>query len=78
MSKEKISTKKVENAPKDYVFGKENYTLMIIGIAVIFAGFALMVGSEDIFDFRKLTLAPIVVLVGFVIEIVAIMRKPKD
>lgn len=78
MSKEKISAKKVENTEKDFVFGKENYTLMIVGIAVIFAGFALMVGTEDIFDFRKLTLAPIVVLVGFVIEIVAIMRKTKD
>jgi hypothetical protein len=78
MSKEKISAKKVEGAEKDFVFGKENYTLMIIGIAVIFTGFALMVGKEDIFDFRKLTLAPIVVLVGFVIEIIAIMRKPKD
>ncbi|MCF8425989.1 MAG: DUF3098 domain-containing protein [Bacteroidia bacterium] len=78
MSKEKISAKKAEGAEKDFVFGKENYTLMIIGIAVIFTGFALMVGKEDIFDFRKLTLAPIVVLVGFVIEIIAIMRKPKD
>jgi F0F1-type ATP synthase assembly protein I len=36
-----------------------------------------MVGSEDIFDFRKLTLAPIVVLLGFVLGIFAIMRKSK-
>lgn len=78
MSKEKISSKKVESAEKDFVFGKENYTLMIAGIVVIFIGFFLMAGTEDIFDFRKLTLAPIVVLIGFIIEIVAIMRKPKD
>lgn len=78
MSKEKIVSKKGPVAEKDFVFGKENYTLMIVGIAVIFVGFALMVGSEDIFDFRKLTLAPIMVLIGFVIEIFAIMRKPKD
>ncbi|MDZ4667005.1 MAG: DUF3098 domain-containing protein [bacterium] len=77
MSKEKIVSKKGPSAEKDFVFGKENYTLMIAGIVVIIIGFALMAGTEDIFDFRKLTLAPIVVLLGFVIEIFAIMRKPK-
>ncbi len=77
MSKEKMS-KKVDTAEKDYVFGKENYMLMVAGIVIIFIGFVLMSGSEDIFDFRKLTLAPIVVLVGFVVEIIAIMRKSKD
>ncbi len=78
MSKDKITGKKIEPAEKDYVFGKENYTLMIIGIVVIFIGFALMSGKEDIFDFRKITLAPIVVLVGFVIEVFAIMKKTKS
>ncbi len=78
VSKEKIVSKKAEPAEKDYVFGKENYTLMILGVVVIFIGFALMTGSEDIFDFRKLTLAPIVVLTGFVIEVFAIMKKTKS
>jgi hypothetical protein len=76
MSKEKV--KKVESTEKDFAFGKENYTLMILGIVVIFIGFVLMYGTEDIFDFRKVTLAPIVVLLGFVIEIFAIVRRPKD
>jgi hypothetical protein len=49
--------------------------LMIIGLVVIILGFTLMAGKEDIFDFRKLTLAPILVLTGFVIEIYAIMKK---
>ena len=75
MSKEKISSKKIETAEKDYVFGKENYMLMIAGVAVIFIGFYLMSGKEDIFNFQKLTLAPIIVLIGFVIEIFAIMKK---
>jgi undecaprenyl pyrophosphate phosphatase UppP len=48
---------------------------MIIGLVVIILGFTLMAGKEDIFDFRKLTLAPILVLTGFVIEIYAIMKK---
>lgn len=78
MSKEKTAAKKVDNTGKDFVFGKENYTLMIIGIIVIIIGFGLMVGKEDIFDFRKLTLAPIVVLVGFIIEVFAIMKKTRD
>jgi hypothetical protein len=76
MSKDKMS-KKIDADEKDYVFGKENYLLMIAGIVIIFVGFVLMSGSEDIFDFRKLTLAPIVVLIGFVVEVVAIMRKTK-
>lgn len=61
----------------NFVFGPQNYRLMLIGLAVIVLGFALMYGKEDIYDFRKITLAPIVVLAGFVIEIFAIMHKPK-
>jgi len=76
MSKEKSNTKKVEMAVEpNFVFNKQNYMLMIAGILVIIAGFALMVGSEDIFNFQKLTLAPVLVLIGFVIEIYAIMKK---
>ncbi len=51
---------------------------MLIGLACIVLGFVLMYGKEDIYDFRKTTLAPIVVLVGFAIEIFAIMKKPKS
>lgn len=76
MSKEKTTTKKTEGAAEtEFVFGKQNYMIMLIGLAVIVLGFALMIGKEDIFDFQKLTLAPILVLTGFVIEIYAIMKK---
>jgi hypothetical protein len=76
MSKEKISAKKVDaNVESNFVFGKQNYLIMIVGILVITAGFILMAGSDDIFNFQKLTLAPILVLLGFVIEIYAIMKK---
>jgi isoprenylcysteine carboxyl methyltransferase (ICMT) family protein YpbQ len=77
---DKKAPKKAETSKQDgsFVFGKENYQLMILGFVVIIVGFMLMYGTTDIFDFRKLTLAPIVVLAGFVIEIFAIMRKPKD
>ena len=70
-----------------FALGKENYKLMAIGFAVIVLGFILLAGggsddpnvfSEDIFSFRRLTIAPIVLLAGFVFEIYAIMKKPKD
>ena len=60
--------------------------LLIIGLALIFVGFILMIGggsddpnlfNEKIFSFRRITLAPILVLAGFVVEIFAIMKKPK-
>ncbi len=70
-----------------FAFGKENYKLLFIGLAFIVVGFLLMIGggsddpnvfSDKIFDFRRLTLAPILVLSGYIIEIFAIMKKPKD
>jgi membrane-bound ClpP family serine protease len=84
-----MSTKITENTVKKegFAFGKENYRLMIVGIIVIIIGNLLMIGggSEDptvfdpeLFNFRRLTIAPVVILAGFIIEIIAIMRKPKD
>ncbi|KJF43179.1 DUF3098 domain-containing protein [Draconibacterium sediminis] len=70
-----------------FALGKENYKLMAIGFAVIVIGFILMAGggsddpnvfSEEIFSFRRITLAPILLLLGFGFEIYAIMKKPKD
>lgn len=68
------------NMPKEFVFGKENYRLMIIGVVILIIGFALMYGPADgdIFSFRRITLAPIIVLTGFVIEVIAIFKKPKE
>lgn len=90
---QKKPVKAAEPAPKtppqnaDFAFGKENYRLMLIGLAFIVVGFVLMIGggskdpsqfNPDIFSFRRITLAPILILAGFVIEIFAIMKKPKD
>ena len=57
------------------VFGKENYRWMFIGLAVIVLGFVLMYGKEDIYDTRKIVVAPVVVLIGFAIQAYAIMKK---
>ena len=68
----------------DFAFKKKNYILLIIGLVFIASGFILMIGggaedpakfSYDIFDFQKLTLAPILLAIGFIIEIIAIMYK---
>jgi len=71
-----------------FLFDKENYMWMIGGIALIFIGFMLMSGGKspnphefnysEIYSFRRITLAPIVVLLGFVVEVFAIMKKPKE
>lgn len=61
-----------------FVFGKVNYQLMLIGLVVIIIGYALMSGTEDIMSSTKITVAPIVVLIGFAIEFVAILKKPSD
>lgn len=80
----------VKNENKDklnFALGHENYKLLAIGFAIIVAGFLLMLGgksedpnefSDKIFSFRRITLAPIVVLIGFIFEIWAIMKKPGD
>ena len=64
----------------------EGYKLMLIGFVIIVIGFVLMAGggsddpnvfNEDMFNFRRITLAPILVLGGFAFEVYAIMKKPK-
>lgn len=78
MAKDKKNKAATTASQGQFVFGKQNYKLMLIGLAVIILGFILMYGKEgDIYDFRRITLAPIVVIAGFVIEIFAILRKPK-
>jgi len=57
------------------VFAKQNYILMIAAVAVIIFGFILMTGTTDIYDTRKITVAPIVVLLGFGLGVYAIMKK---
>jgi len=58
-------------------FGKRNYQLMIVGFAVILIGYALMWGTEDIYDFRKRTLSVLVIMAGFTLEVFAIMHRVK-
>lgn len=85
----KLDNKKTEQDNKEtkMPFGRDNYLWVLIGIAFLLVGFLLMIGggsddpdvfNEAIFSSRRLTLAPILVLIGFGLEIYAIMKKPKD
>jgi uncharacterized membrane protein len=70
---------------KGFALGKENLRLLMIGFLIIMIGFLLMIGgysndphvfNKEIFNFQRITLAPILVMVGFVFEIYAIVKKP--
>jgi uncharacterized membrane protein YhaH (DUF805 family) len=71
-----------------FAFGKENYRILLVGVVVVVLGYLLMVGggssdpnqfhAEEIFSTRRITIAPITILVGFVIVLFAIMKKSKD
>ena len=75
MALKKSTSTTTENTPVNFVFGKSNYRLLLISIAVVVLGFILMIGESDIYDFRKIVLAPIVVLTGFIIGFFAILKK---
>ena len=82
----KTPAPKQQNSEEKMPFSRRNYLLMLIGFVVIVIGFLLMTGggsdSPDefnyaMFSFRRITLAPIVVLAGFAFEIFAIMKRFK-
>jgi membrane-bound ClpP family serine protease len=82
-----MGAKKEDDKKTGFALGRENYKLMAIGFAVIIIGFILMAGgksddpkvfSENIFSFRRITLAPLIVLAGFIFEIYAIMKRPRE
>lgn len=71
---------------RKFAFDKTNYIMLAIGVAVVIIGFVLMVGPNssethyepDIFSFRRIKVAPVVCLLGYLSIIFAILRKPKD
>ncbi|MCW5908327.1 MAG: DUF3098 domain-containing protein [Chitinophagales bacterium] len=76
-----------QNTTAPFIFDRTNYIIMLAGIVVILLGFALMSGGgttdpnvfpkEELYSFRRITLAPVVVIIGFCIEIFAILKRPK-
>lgn len=78
----------IKETDPGFALGKQNYLYLLIGFIIIIIGFLLMIGGksddpnvfnkDEIFSFRRITLAPIVVLFGFAFEIWAIMKKPEE
>jgi hypothetical protein len=71
----------------DFAFSKKNYILLFVGLAFIVSGLILMIGggskdstifSYEMFNFQRLTIAVILIVLGFIIEIFAIMHKGKE
>ena len=87
----KASTKTGQEISKEekqqFLFGKTNYLIMFVGILVIALGYLLMVGGkssdpaqfhpDQVYSFRRITLAPIIIVIGLIMEIFAIMYKDK-
>ena len=88
-----MSKIKIDNSRFNYLFGKKNFLFMGIGLAFILIGFLLMMGpdantrpdgtfdtnywNDGIFSWRRIRLAPFLILVGFAIEVYAIMLNPE-
>ena len=71
-----------------FAFGKENYRILIIGVVIVVVGYLLMIGggsddpnqfnADEIFSTRRVTIAPVTILVGFMVVLAGIMKKSKD
>ena len=82
-----INKDKKDASVNQNLFGKENYMWMLIGLAVLALGFFLMAGGKSadpnvfdpkvIYSTTRITIAPILIIGGFIIEIFAIMKKAK-
>ncbi len=86
MSNDKKQNKAVTGTSNP-LFGKENYMWMLIGLAVLALGFFLMAGGKssdpnvfnekEVYSTTRITIAPMLIIAGFIIEIFAIMKKSK-
>jgi uncharacterized membrane protein len=84
----KKETMAKETKKPGFAFGKENYRILIIGVLVVILGYLLMIGGEaktpnefhpdEIFSTRRITIAPLTVIAGFVIVLFGIMKKSKE
>ena len=83
-----MANEKKQTPANNALFGKENYKWMLAGLAIMALGFFLMAGGKnsnpaqfndsDVYSTTRITIAPILIVLGLVTEIFAIMRKPKE
>lgn len=70
-----------------FAFGKQNYQILVVGVVLVVLGYVLMIGggsddpnqfhADEIFSTRRITVAPIVILLGFIVVLFGIMKKSK-
>ena len=82
-----LKDKNVKTIVINNLFGKENYMWMLAGVVVIILGFILMAGGKsadpkifdpkEVYSTTRITIAPLLIIIGFILEIVGIMKKPK-
>lgn len=81
-----IKTMKESNNNSKFAFTKNNYILLGVGVTFIIIGLFLMQGggsedpsnfNEELFSFQRITLAPIIIITGFIINVFAILYSPK-
>ncbi len=87
-TKSKNSQAKANQFVSNPIFNKSNYLWMIIGVVIITIGMLLMIGGKskdpnvflenEIYSFRRITLSPILIVAGFIIEIYAILKTDKS
>lgn len=71
---------------KDFAFGKENFAIVALAVLLIIIGFVLMSGggsgdesfNPDIFSVRRIVIAPIITVIGFLVVIIGILKKGKE
>jgi len=78
MAQANKTTKSSTVSKTGFAFSKINYQLFGASVIVVIIGFFLMSGTTDIYSFTKITIAPIVVILGFALGFVAILYKPKN
>jgi len=79
---------KIKSKDNIILFDRSNWKIVFAGIALIIIGFLLMLGGktkdpnifnpDELYSFRRITLAPIAILIGFVLQIFAILKKPSE
>ncbi len=82
-----MSDKNYSQDKNSFAFGKVNFKILFVGLAILVVGYILMVGggsddpnifNEEIFSFRRITLAPLVLLLGYGVVFYAILKKHED
>ena len=85
MKKQSASSAKTEVINTNFAFGRQNYILLAVGFVIIIIGFLLMIGggsddpnvfNPEIFSVTRITVAPLIVIAGFIFVMWAIMRNP--